>query len=247
VVRSARTGTITLAAVSVAAGVTGCVTTQEKNGWRLLVNARTLASQKRVHVTRINTAVRVQRVALVHGGAGAAVVVRLRNLTRRPLTDLPISVGVRGPNRTTSYLNRKANIDYYNTHVPAIGADATTIWVLPVREAEAHRLRGRPFADVGFASTPPTTEATRLPQIDVREHGRSGEKRLRLLLANQSGLPQFGVQVYAVSAHKGRYVAAGRASIGDLGGGANATVGITLLGNPAHGSVQLSAPPTIFK
>jgi hypothetical protein len=246
VVRSAKATAAIAAATSLAATVSGCVTTQERNSWTLLTNARTLASQKAVHVTRINHGVRVQTVTLVRGGSGAAIVVRLRNLTERPLTDLPISVGIDGAKTTRTYLNRKANLDYYDTHVPAIGAGASAIWVLPLA-ADQTKLSGRPFADVGFARQPPSTLVQRLPRIAVQQEGASHGAQLRLELSNRSGLPQLGVQVYAVSAHASRYVAAGRASIGDLGGGATSTVGITLRGSPEHGSVELSAPPTIFK
>jgi hypothetical protein len=176
--------------------------------------------------------------------------VRLQNLTARPLTDLPISVGLRGPGNRKTYLNRTAGIAYYDTHIPALAANATADWVLPIPRTAAKRLTkatGRPFADVGFASEPPSTQVAQLPQIAVRQRDTNGLARLRLRLANHSGLPQYGIQVYAVATHEGRYVAAGRASIDDLGAGASSTVRLTLLGKPRRGSVQLSAPPTIFK
>lgn len=250
-VRSARAGTVALSAAGLAAVLPGCVTTQEKNSWKLLVNARTLAAQKAVRVTHQNPGVRVERVQLVRVGNGrvGAVAVRVRNLTRRPLTDLPISVGVPGPKHAKTYLNDKANIDYYDTHVPAIPAARTTIWVLPVTAKQAKDLKvlkGRPFAVVGDATSPASTTVQQLPQIGTAQRGAGFGSHLKVSIDNHSGLPQFGLQVYAVAVKDGAYVAAARKTIRNLGGGASATVGMTLLGNPAHGSVQLSALPTIF-
>jgi hypothetical protein len=228
------------------------VTTQEKNGWRLLVDARTLASQKAVRVTHENPDVRVERVQFVRARKGSvvAVAVRVRDTGGRPLTDLPISVGVRGPKRAETYLNHRANLDYYDTHVPAIAAGGSTVWVLPIPAKQAkglHGLSGRPFAVVGTATTPPSTTVQQLPQIGAAQRSGRSSGRLKVSVINHSGLPQFGVQVYAIATRDGEYVAAARRRIGDLGAGASATVGMTLLGNPAHGGVELYAPPTIFK
>jgi hypothetical protein len=238
---------VTLSAAALALGVSGCVTTQEKNSWKVLLNARVLATQTPVRVSSENPGVRVERVQLVSGESGVAVAARLRNLTGHPLTDLPISVGVLEQKHARTYLNGRANLDYYDTHVPAIGAGATTIWVLPIKARTAHKLAGRPFAVVGVPTAPASTPVQKLPQLALRQQSLAGGDRLQVSVDNRSGLPQFGVQVYAVAARGGQYVAAARAAIGDLGGGASATVGMTLLGKPARGSVQLFAPPTIFK
>jgi hypothetical protein len=237
-----------LTAAALASVLAGCVTTQEKNSWKLLVNARTLASQKAVHVTRENPGVRVRSVQLVRDRRGivTAVAARLRNLTERPLTDLPISVGVLASKHARTYLNRRANLDYYDSHVPAIAAGAATIWVLPVTAKQAKDLRGAPFAVVGRATTPPSTTVQQLPEIGAVAQGGESGSRLRVSVDNHSGLPQFGVQLYAVAVRGGQFVAAARKSIRDLDGGASAIVDVTLPGNSAHGSVQLSAPPTIF-
>jgi hypothetical protein len=91
---------------------------------------------------------------------------------------------------------------------------------------------------------PASTTASALPRIEVLA-GQSGPG-LRVAVLNRSGVPQYDLQVYAAATRGGRYVAAGRASLAALAGGARAHVGVALLGAPTGAQVLLSAPATIF-
>jgi hypothetical protein len=228
--------------------LSGCVTTQQTNARTVLVNERTLESQSAVSVTRPNPAVAVTAVSLLRSGATDAVVVRVRNRSARPISDLPISVGIRTRSGRAIYLNRAANLAYLDTHIASIGAHAGTIWVFTVHRAPV--LGGRPFAVVGLARVPATTSQHSLPPIDVaaappnRTGGRGGE--LRVAVTDASGVPQYGLPVYAVALRDGRPVAAWRTTIATLDGGARTTLAVKLLGTPIGAAIQLSAPPTIF-
>jgi hypothetical protein len=74
--------------------------------------------------------------------------------------------------------------------------------------------------------------------------------RLPLLTArgstvtNSSSVPQYGLAVYAYAWRGSRLVAAGRASLPHLDPGHTAPLRLHVIGS---GSVQLEAPPTIFK
>ncbi|HWK18540.1 MAG TPA: hypothetical protein VNR66_13895 [Solirubrobacteraceae bacterium] len=246
--RSGRAAIGALGSALAVGTLSGCVTTQQKNARAQLIADRTLASRDVIHVTRPNPYVRVTRLALVVSPHGTAVVVRLHNPSAHALTDLPISVGVLSRRGQRVYLNRQANIDYFDTHVPAVAAKSTATWVFTSRR----RVAGGSalFADVGVAQSPPPATVSTLPTIEVTRAPESLADGLRgvfrLAVANTSGVPQYGLQVYAVAVRGGRYVGAGRTGI-DLAGGDRTTLELTLLGNPTRASISLDALPTIFK
>ncbi len=242
--RSGRPALTALGAGAVAAGLAGCVTTQEKNSWLLLRNARILASQTAVRVSAENPLVRVRGIEVVRGHRSNALVVSVENLGSQPLTDLPISIGVVAHRAAPVYLDGHANIDYYDTHVPAIPPHATTSWVLPgIRTVPAGRL----FARVGVARYPSSTTVVALPRIGAAQLAGTSADRLRIRLSNDSSLPQYTVQVYAVALRHGTAVGAGRTALFELSGDGRATVGLTLAGRATGTQLELYAPPTIFK
>lgn len=228
-------------AVAVACMLGGCVTTQQKNARTLLLNARMLASESRVQVRHQNPAVQVAGVTLLSGQGGAAFVVRLRNLTGRPLTDLPISVGTMTASGRR-YYNGRAGSGYYAAHVPALPAGAAVTWVFADRRA----LRGRPFATVGTARHPATTRAATLPRLDATPISESRPDSVRVAVTNHSGIPQYDIQVYTVAVKQGRSVAAAAATLPRLDGGTTATVALTLIGHSAGAAIHCYAMPTIF-
>ena len=115
-----------------------------------------------MRVRRRNPDVRVSAVTLLRSGRRMAIVVRVRNLAERTLTDLPVSVGVTAPHGLRRYLNDRAGIDYFDAHLSAIAPRAELTWVFTLSATVP--ARARPFADVGIP-TPGFSSATRLPQI----------------------------------------------------------------------------------
>ena len=228
-------------AVAAAVALAGCVSTQTKNARTVLVNERTLSSESPVRVARINLDVQVTALQKVSSAHGGALVVAVHNRTDHPVSDLPISAGVIVHGRAR-YLNAAANLPYFETHIPSIESYATTIWVLTTRRAIP---AGTLFARVGFAREPGTTDVPALPRIRVL--GAPAGPHLRATVVNSSGVPQYGLQVYAVGLRAGRYVVAGHSSLATLEGGASAHLVLPLLGAPAGARFELVAPATIFK
>jgi hypothetical protein len=226
--------------VAVLAGLSGCATTMQKNARTLVLNQRTLAAETPVEVTRADPSVKVLGISVVNAPRSAALAVRLLNTSRRPLTDLPISVGIRTAAGRRIYLNRSANGGYFDAHVAAIGAGAITTWVFT-----APRVQGRPFAAVGFPHPSPTT-ASELPALTVTARGGVLHGRLRITVSNRSGIPQYGLQVYAVALRGDRTSAAARGTITELDGGARASIALRLVGNAAGARLQLYVLPTTF-
>jgi hypothetical protein len=236
-----------LATLPIPVLLSGCVTTQQVAGRARLVDARIRASQTPQRVTRHNPNVSVLRVSLLSGRGVIAVAVQLRSTSTRSLTDLPISVGLVTHGGGKLYLNRSANVDYFDTHVVSIPPHGLETWVYTSRG----RLRatGRPFVEVGVtqlsapvAATLPRVEVTREPSVSSSE-----TRALSLAVSNRSGIPQYSVPVYAVAVRSGRVLAAGRASVAHLGTHGQATVRLTLLGSARDASVRISVLPTIFQ
>jgi hypothetical protein len=232
--------------VTVAVGLSGCVTTQRKSARAALVAERTLASRKPVKVASQNPSVRVTGITAVRASNGSgALIVRLRNVGAKPLNDLPISVGTLA-RRGRTYLNwrRHGALDYFETHVAAIGAHATTTWVFLDRRLPTST--GHLFALVGRASSPASTTVATMPAIAVTDVGAHGSK-LRLSVVNRSQIPQYGFPVYALAIRHGRLVAAGRATVAHLGTLGHTTLDLRMLGDASGAAVRGYALPTIFE
>ena len=216
--------------------LTGCVSTQQIAARARLVSARTLASQSAIEVTRENPDVGVGRLTVIRARTGTAIVVPLRNDTSNTLTDLPISVAIQTAHRRV-YVNRSANLDYFQTHVAAIGPYESTDWVFTTG---ARIASGRVVALVGVPQLHPSMSRS-LPRIEVSSRGAGS-----VTLANHSGIPQYDLQVYAVAIRAGRDVGAGRAEVTHLGSYATTTLSVTLIGVDQGAALRLIALPTIF-
>jgi hypothetical protein len=224
----------------------GCVeTTQQKNARAQLQDGRLLAGRSSVQVTRPDPNVAVMNVRTLRSPAGGAIAVTLRNDGERPVSDLPVSVGLSTPAGRTTYLNRQPELPYFQTHVAAIAGKAEATWVFTSSRALSS---GRAFARVGPPTVPVDRAVNRLPAItssvtSVRSRGRdraiaSGQ------ITNHSEAPQDGFEVYAYALSGDRLVAAGATLLDSLGSGATRVVRIPLVGTPGSSAVHLETPPT---
>ena len=153
----------------------GCVeTTQQKNARAQLQDDRLLASRSSVHVTRPDPNVAVLNVRALRSPAGGAIAVTLRNDGGRPVSDLPLSVGVRTPAGHTTYLNGQPELPYFQTHIAGIGGKAEATWVF---SSASPIPAGRVFVRVGAPAIPVDKAVAKLPAItssltSVRSTGR---------------------------------------------------------------------------
>ncbi len=234
----------TISALLLAVTAAGCATTQQEAA-RLRVNsARDRASQLAVRVGGGNRAIAVQSVDSIRGGHGSAIVVRLRNRLARPVSDLPISVGIVAADGRKVYLNATPGLDYFRTHLPAIPSGGTLTWVF-MTDRTLHPGK-RVFAAVGTHAPPQVPAPRSLPRVTVTAVVAPTGRRVRLIVRNLSTVPQYQLPVYAIAQHSGRDVAAGLTTIDDLTGGATVAVDVQLLGRVRAGRVAPEAPPTIF-
>jgi hypothetical protein len=249
VVRSASCTGRAIAPALLLVALGGCATTQLQATRLQLNSARIRASELAVRVSARNPDVSVERVELLLGRPGSAIVVRLKNLLAHPVSDLPISVGVTVAGGHRRYLNGAPGTDYFLTHTPAIAAGGVLTWVYTNRRPLAPG--ARPFAAVGLTPAPLASRLRALPRIAVAtlsgtSHDRSALQRVRVIVRNLSSVPQYALQVYLIARRSGRDVLAGRATITHLGARASVALNIRLVGKPHAGRVTLEAPPTIF-
>jgi hypothetical protein len=226
----------------------GCVeTTQQQNARARLQAERVLASQSPVQVTGQDPGVTVRGVAILRD-RGTAIAVVLRNEGAHPVTDLPISVGVKSGGRTI-YLNRAAGLPYPQTHVASLAPGALTTWVFT--SPSTAPAGSRPFARVGSNTFTPQEHIRTLPSLTTRVLASTpsahGGSEVKATITNHSEVPQYGLAAYAYAIAGGRLLAAGNAPVTRLNGGSSATVAIRLMGNPGRTPVNLDAPPTIFE
>jgi hypothetical protein len=254
VARSARRALGAVALVVAAAALGGCATTQQEAKRLQLNSARIRASEVPTRVGVSGNAVRVTRVALVPGRGGTAFVVQVHNPAARPVSDLPISVGVRVSHKPPLYLNVRSpsEFSYYDAHLPAVPAGGTLTWVY----ATARQLpaRARPFAIVGDVPSVAAAPSGRLPVIRASASSTLGHaaanaagSQLSVVLHNLSTIPQYQLQVYAYALSGDRYVAAGNLTVPHLGSQARQTSQVALLGRVNHSRLQLEALPTIVQ
>lgn len=254
-----------LTVLAAAGSLAGCSTTQQEAARLQLNSARIRASEIPIHVTAPGRAVQVARVALVSGGGQTAFIVQVHNPALRPVSDLPISVGVRIGARRVVYVNSQSPHEdsYFDAHLPVVAARGTLTWVYTTaRRLPAH---SRPFALVGGQPTPAVPRVSQLPVIrasalsgtpaaagagtpaTVGAASHRAASQLAIALHNLSGVPQYQLQVYAFAQTAGRYVAAGDITVAHLGSQGSATLRLGLLGSLRHARLQIEALPTIFQ
>lgn len=224
--------------VLLAVAVSGCATTQDADKRITVRFDRTLASRKPLELHGTARDVKVLRTAVVDGKSGSAIVVVLRNTGDQPVNDLPIEVGPQGGKP----INTRANVPYFQSHAPAIAPGDEVTWVYvskdPIGGPEA-------FARIGAAPSPPLTTAGHVSELDAS--GKSRGSAARAKVSNDTGIPQYDLDVYAVARKGGRYVAAGRASLVHLGVSKSAHLSLPLVGDARGTRIEVFAPQTLFQ
>jgi hypothetical protein len=254
VVRSAR-----YLAVLALTSLAGCATTQQEAARLQLNSARLRATEVATRISGPDADIRIERVALLSGAGGSAVVVRLLNRGSEPVSDLPIAVGVvagrprhvpphgrrqRDWQRQRVYLNTATGLDYFSTHTPSIPAGGALTWVFTTPRRFGSEERA--FAEVGRPASPAVVVPGSLPPIEVTAVRTGRGDAVEVAVRNRSSVPQYQLPVYAVVLSRGHYRAAGQTTIPHLGTGSTATVQLELIGKPGPTSIELEAPPTIF-
>lgn len=228
------------ALVSLTIVMTGCVSTQQKNERAKLNAGRELAARETLRVTRINPDVSVRALTVLRSGRRTAIVAELRSSAARPLTDLPILLGVRTKGGRTVTLNASPQRSWFQRHIASLAPGRRISWVFTTNAVVPRS--GRPFARVGLTPKALATDVAALPKLDAVAVGHSAVR-----VRNRSDVPQTDLPVYAVIRSGNRVVAAGRGELPRVGGAENGTAPIRLIGRTTSTAPDVVALPTIFE
>jgi hypothetical protein len=173
---------------------------------------------------------------------GAAAVVTLRNVSSRPLRDVPVAISVRDAHGGTLFQNNAPGLQNALVSASLLEPHRELTWI-----EDQVPPAGRPAsvsARVGQAQTasdpPPRLEVTGVHLVDDPASGVGAAGAV----VNHSKIPQQSLVVFGVARRAGRIVAAGRAVLPEVPAGSSSPFQIFFVGDPRGARLQLSAPPT---
>jgi len=234
-----------LSGAALAVPLAGCTTTQTEAQRLQLDAARQRAALVSTRVSVASRTVTASRIGLVREGRDTAVVVTVRNTGGRPVSDLPISVGYERPAGARVYLNDTANLGYFEAHLPVVAAGRELTWVYTTHAALP--AGARPFAVIGVKPAAPARITEPVLRIGLEYGHLTGSGSVSVHLDNQTGVPQYQLQVYAYARQGDRYVAAGNATVAELNGDSRRHLELRLVGAAASATLHVQAVPTILQ
>lgn len=234
-----------IGAALAALALSGCESNVERSAQLERIRLRHRAGLKTsaLSISRPNPQVQVLGSTILTGREGDAVVVTLRNRSRRPMSEVPIEIAVKGAGGQVLYRNNVPGVAGSLVTVPLLAPGAPTTWVddqvnVSARPASASVLVGQGSQAAGAA-------AGGAPQIIiVEEHSIEGGEGVAGKIANRSPIAQHELVIDAIASRSGRIVAAGRAVLPEVSAHSSSIFQLYLIGTPKGASVHLSTSPT---
>jgi outer membrane murein-binding lipoprotein Lpp len=229
-----------------ALALAGCESTQSKSA-KLAAKAGDLEEQVGLSIKRVSKDVKVTRRVLLRDANGAAVVIGLRNVSKRTQVRVPVLIDVRAKGGGKSlFSNSDAGLEESLTGASVLLPGQTLLWVND--QVIVAGKPGKVRAKVGVARG---KAAPRLPKITLTEPTFETDPTSGTLAVgkarNASQIDQSNLTIFAVARRGKRIVAAGRGAIERLKAGDTATYQVFFIGNPKGARVTLAAPPTTFR
>jgi hypothetical protein len=232
--------------VLIALTLTGCETTAEKSA-KLERTAKSAAAVRPAaqvpSVTRRSADVRVLGATLLRSSEGGAAAVTLRNDSPRTLKEVPIAITLKDAGGHSVFQSDVAGSEPALVAVPSIPARGELTWVddqLPKSTATSVSVRVGEAPAVSGKAPPIAVTGAR-----VEEEATNGPTATGTV-SNHSRTAQLHLVVFAVARRGGRIVAAGRAVLPELAGGASAPFHAFFVGDPRGAQLEASAPPVTF-
>jgi hypothetical protein len=220
-----------------------CESTQDKSA-RLAEDAEGLKKQRGLVIARRSKVVKVGRRAVLNDKNGTAVVVELRNTSKRMLARVPVAIDVRNGKRSV-FKNDDPGLEPSLVGVPVLLPGQRFLWVHDqvLATGKGKSVKAKVGVERGAAPG-------RLPQIRITPPKLEVDPTSGTLavgrLVNRSQVLQRNIVVHAVARKGNRIVAAGRAAVERLKPGASAAYQIFFIGDPRGARLTLAAPPTRF-
>jgi hypothetical protein len=226
--------------------LTGCETTAEKSA-KLERAAEAHArpaqhARQGLSIAHESADVEVLDSGVVHSSEGSAAFVTLRNISARPLKDVPIAITVKDPAGSTIYANDGPGLAPTLVSAALLGAHGEMTWVDD--QVQSTAAAGSLGVKVGEAAPAIGT----IPRLSVNgarlsEDATSGAGA-EGTVTNHSRIEQQELAIYAVARKGARIVAAGRAVLPQLPAGATLPFQVFFIGDPHGAELTLSAPPS---
>jgi len=200
-----------LAAVALGLLAAGCQSTQSKSA-EIGEELGPVKQEQGLAISAPSKDVEVVASTVLSDAAGAAVVVEVRNRSKRDLAEVPIAIDVRDATGKSVYRNDLPGLEDALTSIPYVSAGGAAAWVhdqvlasgRPASVKVVVGAGGRPVAadPPRFTATPPKLEGD--PYSGVVAGGT---------VENESGAKNERVLVYVVARQGDRVVAAGRGAL----------------------------------
>jgi hypothetical protein len=223
----------------------GCESTQSKSA-RLKAHAKgSLDEGRGVVVKKENPEVRVLSTSTLKDENGEAVVVRLRNVGKQPLANLPISVKLADKGGKPVYTNTDPGLETALAHVAFLKPGQELFWV-----NDQVVSTGKPAkAETLVGSSKPVTGST--PQIEIKgvhlaNDPVSGISAMGRVV-NHSQILQRRLPVFCVARRGNTIVAAGRAILEKVKPGKSAPFTVFFIGDPQGARLTVAPLPTSLK
>jgi hypothetical protein len=232
-------------ALLVAALAAGCESTQSKSA-RLEANAdTTLDEGKGVDVKKQNPDIEVLSTSTLKDKNGEAVVVRMRNVGKEALANLPISVKLADRGGKSVYSNTQPGLETALAHIAFLKPGQELFWVNDQVVSS-----GRPAqADTKVGAAEPVSGST--PQIEIRgahlERDPVSGIAAKGRVFNHSELLQRRLPIFCVARRGGTVVAAGRAILEKVKPRKSAPFTVFFIGDPRGAQLILTPLPTTVK
>jgi outer membrane murein-binding lipoprotein Lpp len=232
-------------AACVALALAGCESTQTKSA-RLAAKAGDLKAQHGLKITRVSRDVKATRSAVLTDANGTAVVVALRNTSKRTLAQVPLAIDVRGRAGKSVFRNDDPGLARALTSASALLPGQELLWVNDQVIATGKGVKVKAKVGVARGKAPPRLPHVALTPPTFETDPTSGTLAVGKA-TNTSQVEQRELVIFAVARKGGRIVAAGRGAIEKLKPGGTATYQVFFIGNPKGARVTLAAPPTTFR
>jgi hypothetical protein len=221
-----------------------CESTQDKSA-KLAKQAAGLKDQRGLVIKRVSKSVKVGRTAVLNDKNGTAVVVELRNRSRRALAKVPVAIDVRNGKRSV-FRNDDPGLEPALVGVSALAPGQSVLWVNDqvLATGKGKQVKAKIGVERGRAPK-------RLPKIVVQPPHLESDPTSGVLavgkLVNRSKVAQRNIVVFAVARKGKRIVAAGRGAVERLKPQDDATYQVFFIGDPRGARLTLTAPPTTLK
>ena len=229
----------------VAALASGCESTQEKSA-ELQANSKGAIDEgDGLVVKQQNPDVKVLSTSTLKDKNGEAVIVRMRNVGKRPLANLPVSVRLADRAGKAVYTNTQPGLEEALAHVAFLQPGQELFWVNDQvvstgKPAQAKTLVGASKRVDGSA-----------PEIEVKDVRTERDPVSGISVTgrvlNHSSVLQRRMPVFCVARRGDSVVAAGRAILEKVRPGKSARFTIFFIGDPRNARLTVTPLPTVLK